>query len=159
MEEKAGHIQCPSTHFHPEPGQNQTHNTMDHPSLCNPRWFPCATRKQRLPRLGACSVVAAVTQEKRLSDRASRYTALIAASLLPLFAAQGFQHTLLKSHIGKRSCSAQELILTPLLCKRHTFPYCRSHNFSPSATGPALQDKHLIQKVCFQTALLPQQPG
>lgn len=104
--------------------------------------------------LGTCSVVAAVTQEKRLSYRVSVHC--MSVSLLLRFPCS--QHTLLKSHTGKRSYGAKELILSAPLCKRCALLYYCSCNFNPFATSPVLQDKHLIQKVCFQTVLPPQQP-
>lgn len=76
---------------------------------------PHVPPESRLPRLGACSVVVAVTQEKRLSYSLS--VRCISITLL-----LHSTHALLKSHIGKRSCSAKELILTAL-CASVT-PFC-----------------------------------
>lgn len=59
-------------------------------------------------------------------------------------------HALLKSHHGTRLCSTKELILTRFPASITPFCTTVATTLAPSATGPALEDKHLMQKVCSQ---------
>lgn len=145
-EEKIGHMQCPSTHFYKEPEQKKTQQqTVPRSS--------CATRKQRLPRLGACRVIVAVTQERRLSCKASQYTALAHYCFSAPLARS--THALLKSQIGKRSCSAQRSFCVSIT------PFCTTvAAASVPCHSPSAARQELVPKGLFhQTALPPQPPG
>lgn len=116
-EEKVGHMQCPSIHFHPEPGQKQTYNTRDHSNLCSPS-SPCATRKQKLPR-NLLSSRCCHPRETSLIQSLSTLHERITASSLPLFTA----HILCWNRILAKDPTVQRSLSFQPLCA-NVVPFC-----------------------------------
>lgn len=140
-EAKVGHMYCPSIYFHPEPGQMQTHCIRDfatqgpHVPQESRGYLACLELPWRLLLSPICPTEPLSTLQQHS-----------AASSLPLFTAH-----MLKSHLGKRLCSTKELILTRFHVSLTPFCTTVATTSAPSATGPALEDRNFIQKVCSQT--------